>query len=295
MLTELKEKLPTIISTITAFADKYHIIESIEMLKDSVIYHINEAYKAIDYDGQMSQLSIFFRNTIVRYQETLQSFLDALIKVLRETRFKLPGSDEMTTIPELLMKLTNNVANMLDVTIQAFHENMEVYYNSLAEKISNAKIQMPDGNVLSGDQIIDQVKTAAKKISDDMVDLVKNVESLDTVLEKIGETLKDIVGKTQELVDSIKSDYLDAIFIKINSLYRDLVSVIKDKVDEFSTFSMEEFNRMCEFILDSIIRAIDQFNNAFNESLQQTSEQVQGYITATDGKVEINIPLYFQF
>jgi len=296
VLSELKEKLPSIISTVTAFADKYHITESIEMLKDSVIHYISEAYNvAINYDAQMSQLSIFFRNTIVRYQKTVQTFLDALIKVLRETRFKLSGFDEMTTLPELLMKLTNSIANMLDVTIQVIQENMEEYYNSLAEKITNAKLQIPNGDVISGDQIINQVKTALKKISDEVVDFVKNVESLDTILEKMGETLKAVVEKTQELVDSISSDYLDALFININRLYRELITIIKNRVDQSSAFGMEEFNRVCEFIVDSIIKAIDKFNNAFYGYLQQASEEVQAYMTVTDGKVELNIPFRFQF
>ncbi|CAB1445172.1 unnamed protein product [Pleuronectes platessa] len=55
------------------FADKYQITTKMSDLKDSVLNRINEAYAAaINYDDQMSQLSIFYRNTIVEYQKSVQ-------------------------------------------------------------------------------------------------------------------------------------------------------------------------------------------------------------------------------
>eukprot|EP00064_Thunnus_orientalis_P006272 superscaffoldBa00000648_g6288 len=235
MLSEFKTRLPSIISSITVFADKYQITKNMEELKNSVVNRINEAYNdAINYDVQMSQLSIFFRNIIVQYQKTVQVFLDAVVKVLRETQFKLPGSEEMTTLPEVLKQLTSSIAAMLDKTIQIIYENMEVYYNSFVEKISSVKLRMPVGDAITGGQIFDQVKTAFKNIFDELVDFVKNMESLDTMLVKIGDTLKAVVEKSEEFVDSVKSDYLDAVFININVLYRNFITVIKTAVNKLS-------------------------------------------------------------
>ncbi|CAB1436781.1 unnamed protein product [Pleuronectes platessa] len=62
-------------------APKYQITTKMSDLKDSVLNRINEAYAAaINYDDQMSQLSIFYRNTIVEYQKSVQVLLDAVIK-----------------------------------------------------------------------------------------------------------------------------------------------------------------------------------------------------------------------
>lgn len=45
-------------------SDKYQITSSMEMLQHSVTNHVSEAYNiAIIYDGQMTQTSIFLRNT----------------------------------------------------------------------------------------------------------------------------------------------------------------------------------------------------------------------------------------
>lgn len=295
MLSELKTRLPSIVSTFTMFADKYQITRNMEALKISAVNQINEAYNAaINYDVQMSQLSIFFRNIIVQYQKTVQVFLDAAIKVLIETQFKLPGSDEMTTLPEVLKGLTSSIAAMLDMAIQNIYENMEVYYNSFVEKISSVKLRMPIGDVITGNQIFDQVKTAFKKIFDELVNFVKNMESLDTMLVKMGETLKAVVEKSQEFVDSVKSDYLDAVFVNINVLYRNLITVIKKVVDVIAALNMEQLNNTFEYIMDMFIYVVDQFNNTVYGFLQQASEEAQVYMKVNEGRLEIDLPFPFQ-
>lgn len=295
MLSELKTRLPSIVSTFTMFADKYQITRNMEALKISAVNQINEAYNAaINYDVQMSQLSIFFRNIIVQYQKTVQVFLDAAIKVLIETQFKLPGSDEMTTLPEVLKGLTSSIAAMLDMAIQNIYENMEVYYNSFVEKISSVKLRMPIGDVITGNQIFDQVKTAFKKIFDELVNFVKNMESLDTMLVKMGETLKAVVEKSQEFVDSVKSDYLDAVFVNINVLYRNLITVIKKVVDMIAALNMEQLNNTFEYIMDMFIYVVDQFNNTVYGFLQQASEEAQVYMKVNEGRLEIDLPFPFQ-
>ncbi|XP_069578471.1 apolipoprotein Bb, tandem duplicate 1 [Brachyistius frenatus] len=295
MLSELKIKLPSIIYTFTQFADKYQITSSMLALKYSLVNQIRDAYDvAINYDVQMSQLSIFFRNIVVQYQKTVQVFLDAIIKVLRETRFKLPGSDEMTTLPEVLKKLTSSIAAMVDVTIHTIYENMEVYYNAFVEKIRSVKVRMPVGDAINVGQIMDQVKTTSQQIFTGAVDFVKNMESLDTMLVKMGETLKAVVEKSQEFVDSVKSDYLDAVLININGLYRNLIAAIKNGVDLISTFNVEEFSIVCESLMVMFIDLIDQFNNAVTSLLQQASEEAQAYMKVTDGKLVIDLPFTFQ-
>ena len=295
MLSELKTRLSSIISTFTMFADKYQITSNMEVLKNSVVNRISEAYTAaINYDTQMSQLSIFFRNIIVQYQKTVQVFLDAVVKVLRETQFKLAGSDEMTTLPEVLKKLTSSIAAMLDMTLKTIYDNMEVYYNSFVEQISSVKVSMPVGDAITGGKILDQVKTAFKNIFDEVLDFVKNMESLDTMLVKMGETLRAIVEKSQEFVDSLKSDYLDSVLININVLYLNFVTVLKNVVDEISALNMEQLNNSFEYIVDMFMYVVDQFNNTVNAFLQQASAEAKAYMKVNEGRLEIDLPFPFK-
>uniref|UniRef100_A0AAQ4QBK0 Apolipoprotein Bb, tandem duplicate 1 n=1 Tax=Gasterosteus aculeatus aculeatus TaxID=481459 RepID=A0AAQ4QBK0_GASAC len=294
MLNELKMRLPSIVSTITNVADKYQITIKIEELTNPVVNLIREAYDAaINYDSQMSQLSIFFRNTIVQYHQSLQVFLDAVVKVLRETQFKLPGSDEMTTLPVVLKKLTSSIAAFIDMTIQTISSNMEVYYNAFVEQMGSVKLRMPVGDAMTGGQVLDGVKSALKDIFDERFALVKNMESLDRMIVNMGKTLKDIVENSQEFVDSVNSDYLEAVLININVIHRNLVTVVKNIVDRISALNMEQISSSFEYIIDTFIYLVYQFNNTVNGFLQQASEEAQTYMKVSDGRLEIELPLSF--
>ncbi|KAM9840239.1 apolipoprotein Bb, tandem duplicate 1 [Aulostomus maculatus] len=295
VLSELKMKIPSIISTFVEFADKYEITGKVTGLMDTIVQLISDAYNtATNYDAQMSQLSIFYRNFIVQYQQTVQVFLDAAVKVLRETRFKLPGSDELTTLPEVLKKLTSSIAAMLAQFMQIINENMEVYYNAFIEQISSVKLRMPVGDALSGGQILEQVKAILKKISDELVDFVKNMESLDTMLVKIGETLKAVVDKSQELVDSVKSDYLDSVLLGINAFYLTFVKTVKDVVDMIYLTNVQQLKELYDSYMDMLISVVQQFNDAVYGFLQQASSEAQTYVVVSDGKLEFDLPFPFQ-
>uniref|UniRef100_A0A665W8E5 Apolipoprotein Bb, tandem duplicate 2 n=1 Tax=Echeneis naucrates TaxID=173247 RepID=A0A665W8E5_ECHNA len=295
MLNEIKMRGPSIISAFTRFAHKYKITNNMEELKNAIVMRFTEIYNVgINYDHRMSQLSIFFRNIIVEYQKTVQVFLDTVIMVLRETQFTLPGSDKKTTLPEIMKKLTSSIAATLEIVTNIIYENIEVYHNIFVEKVSSMKLRMPIGDVINWAQILDQFKTGIKKLFNEMVDFVRNMESLDTMLVKIGETLKAIVEKSQEFADVVKSDYLDAVLINVNILYRELLYGIRNVVNQISVVNMEWLNNTFEQIVDMFIYAVDQFNDTIYGFLQQASEVAQVYVKVSQGKLEIDLPFPFQ-
>lgn len=291
MLLGLKERLPAITSTLNSFSNKYEIFGHVEGLKSSIINLIEEAYTAANsHAAELSQLSILFRNTVFEFQKTIQVFLDAAIKFLRETEFKLPGSEEITTLPEVLKQLTTSIATMVEQAIQMLIDSAEASFNALVDMISDIQVTMPIGDVMTGAQIIDNMKHALAQL----VGLVKHLESLDMVLEKLGETLKVIVEKAQEFVDTLKSDYLDAVAIYINALYNNLVGVIKTVLDQVNTvLNMEQVNLAIEHIADMVLSVVNQLNLAITGLLQQASEEAQAFIKVSGGRLEIELPFPF--
>lgn len=256
ILTELKKSLLSIISALKVFADEYHITKTLEILQDTVRQHIRDSYNAVsNYDVNMSQMSNYFRNTVVWYQKTVRAFSNAVVRVLSEFRFKLPGTSDMITLPELLKLVTETILEVL-------HRDIPFYYNYFVEEISQVLIQLPAGDAVMRAQIIDQVKTTVMQLYEGAVDFVKNLESLDTMLARIGETLEAFVQKTQEFVDSIKSDYLDKVFSILNMLNRELVTIMKKVADQIPAFSQEELSRVLEQVLEKIIQMLELLNNA---------------------------------
>lgn len=295
MLSELKTKRALILSKFSMLADKYQITSKVEELKTLVVNRINEAYQAvINYDASMSQLSVFFRNVIVQSQKTIQVFLDAFVRVLRETQFKLPGSDEMTTLPVVLHRLTSTIAAAMEMTIQKIFENAEIYYNIVVDKISSVQLSMPVGDVVSLNKFIDQVTTVVKNVVFEVVDFVKNMESLDMLMLKIGETLEAVVEKSQEFVDIISSDYMDAVLVHFNTFYSHLISMAKRAADMITTLTMEDVSNTFAYVVGRVMYVIEQFNEAVYGFLGQISEEAQTYITVQNGMLEIDLPLTFQ-
>lgn len=292
MLFELKTRIPSVLSAVTLFAEKYQITRLVEELKMAAVTRVGEVYDTVtSYRPQMSQLSIFFRNSFVQYQKAVQAFIDAVVKVLRETTFKLAGSDELIIIPEVLREVTSSIGVVLEKILQNIYTNMKFYYDAYVGMLVDVNLSMPVGDVVASNQFLAEVKTATTMF---FLDFVKNMENLDTMLVKVGETLKAVTEKTQKFVDSIESEYLDVVFFNINLQYHNFIIALKSVVDQFAALNMEDLNNACEYIIDMLFYVTEQVNNVVYAFLQKASEEVQTYVTISDATLEIDIPFSFQ-
>lgn len=294
MLSELKTRMPSIRSAVTPLAEKYQVKRRMEELKMAAISGVREVYDHMDYPPRMSQLSIFFRNTVFLYQKAVQASIDAVVKVLRETKFKLPGSDELTTIPEVLKKVTGSIAVMLEKIIQNLYINMQFCYNTFVEMIMNVNLKMPVGDALASNQFLIEVKQDMAIALEKMVSFVKNMESLDTMLVEFGETSKHIVEKTQELVDLIETDYFDAALVSINIQYANFIFGLRLFVLQFEDLTMEDVISACEKIIVDLVNDLEKVNSIVYDFLQETSEEVNTYVTINYKSIEMDVPFVFQ-
>lgn len=292
MLFELKARIPSVLSAVALFAEKYQIARLVEELKMAAVSRVGEVYDtASSYKLQMSQLSVFFRNSFMQYQKTVQAFIDAVVKVLRETKFKLPGSDELTTIPEVVREVVSSIGVVLEKILQNIYTSMQFCYDAYVRMIVDVNLSLPVADVLASNQFLADVRKATTMF---FWDFVKNMESIDTMLEKVGETLKAVAEKTQEFVDSIESDYLDAVLVNINLQYHSFIIALKTVVGRFAALRMEDLNNTCEDIIDMLIYVTEQVNVVVYGFLQQTSEVVQTYVTISDATLEIDVPFSFR-
>lgn len=101
-----------------------------------------------------------------------------------------------------------------------------------------------------------------------------------------------MIEKTQEFVDSIKSEYLDVVFINFKQVYWEVVTAVKKIVDQIPPFNLDGISKLWEPIMDRIIELTHQLNNAIYGLVQQTSEEVQA--RTSNGKFEIDLLFHFQ-
>ncbi|XP_053737738.1 apolipoprotein Bb, tandem duplicate 1 [Synchiropus splendidus] len=295
MVSELRMRLPSIMASFSKFADKYQITKTVTELWSMVERRVLEAYDAaIHYDMSLSQLSIFFRNTVVQYQKSVEVLLEAVVKFLREAQFKIPGTDRLTTLPEVFREVTSSFASMLDRVIRTLYEFTEVHFNMFVEKFSQLKFKMPLGDAVTGAQIVERVKTDAKVIYAEVQDIVRNMESLDTMVAKISETFKALVVKTQDFVDSIRSDYLDDVLVKVNELYRRFLTLVKEGVDEISRLNVQDIRHYIDEGIRKLVAFSDWVYNMIYNYMHRASEELKPYLNVSDGRFEFDIAFPFQ-
>lgn len=295
MLLELKTRIPSMLSSVKLFAEKYQITRLVEDVKMAAVTHVGKIYNAVTkYDIQISPLSILFRNSIIQAQQTVQGLIDVIVKFLREKTFILPGSHELTTIPIVLKHLTSIMAGVLEMVLENINTNMQLYYNDFVEMIMNVNLSMPVGDALASSQFVVEVKKAITTIFEKMVDFMKNMESIDIMLVNLGETLKYVADKTQEFVDLIQSDYLDVVLADFNIQYVEFITALRDVVDQFAALTMEDVYNACGFVIDMLELMTEQFKTFLHRSLQQTPMEVQNYMTIRNGTLQIDLPFSFQ-
>lgn len=290
MLSGLKEKLPAITSCLSNFAEKYQLFRYAAQLKNIIIYYIEEAHNiANNHAPHMSQVSILFRNTVVQYQRTVQVFLDAAIKVLRETQVKLPGSDETTTLIEVLNKLTTSITTMLEKAMNMVSVNVEYAFNIIVCMIGKIQVTVPVGDIMAGAKIVDQIRDKVKTMSNVIVDFLKHIESLDMFLDKLSDTLKFFVDKTQDFVDNtLKCDVLDAVTVYINALYDKHVWLMKTITKYANTpVDTESINNVINYLLDIFRSVVNQCKNTVTNYLQQAPAHYRSYVKVKGTKLEI--------
>ncbi|XP_069371734.1 apolipoprotein B-100-like [Paralichthys olivaceus] len=291
MLRGLQEKLPAITSCLSNFAEKYQLFSHAAQLKNNIIYYTEEAHNIADHAPHMSQVSILFRNTVAQYQKTIQIFLDATIRVLRETRVRLPGSDKVTTVLEVLNNLNDKITTMLERAMHLVAVNVEYASDVMIGMVSKIQVTMPIRDVMAGAKILEQLRDRMKTMSNPIVDLLKHFQNIDIVLEKLGDTLKYVVVRAQDFVDnSLKSDVLDTIAVYINALYEKHVTLMKTITKYANTaVSTESVNNMVDYFLDILISVVNQFKSTVTDYLQDAPAQYKTYVKVKGRRLEINL------
>ncbi|KAM3603273.1 uncharacterized protein V6R79_019676 [Siganus canaliculatus] len=292
MLSGLQERLPAMTMSLSKFAEKYQLLTHADQLKNVIIFYTEEAHSIAENHGpNLSQVSILFRNTVRHYQKTGQVFLDAVIKVLRETRVKMPSTGEMIPVIEVLNKMTTSISAIVEKAIHLFSINLEYASNAIITMSSKIQVTMPIGDVMAGAKIIEQIKGMTKNVQMSIMYYLSNFDTLDVLLEKLGDTLEFYVAKGQDFVDnSLKSDVLDALAFYVNALYKkhlNLMKTITEIVNEAT--DRGNINNFINYFLEILRSTMNQFNYTVTDYLRQAPTLYRSYINVKGRKLEITL------
>ncbi|XP_034169697.2 apolipoprotein Bb, tandem duplicate 1 isoform X1 [Pangasianodon hypophthalmus] len=289
MLLGLKERLPFITSTITNFAEKYGILGAINGLRTTLVSALTEAYTiSYNHAPDLSQLSVLFRNVVVQHQKAIQQLLNAVVTFLRETQIKLPGIKQ-TTLPEICQQIKTSIAVLFEEVINAITnaitDNLKAHFSSTVKTI---RIVLRNGETLTGDEILGYMKNALTH----SVNMIKQLESLDVILEKLGQALQEAVEKTQEFIDMNQSDFLDKVAAKINTLYTNNIRLVNSLIEEVnSLLNTDSLNVFVDRCMELVLFMVKEFKNIVSRVFPTDPEAL---VNVHNGrlKMDISFPFY---
>lgn len=259
----LMDSLSDISLSITRFAEKYGLTIPRErlykILREFEIVYADVRSYVRNASPDLSELSKLFRNVVVTYQKNIQVLINAVIDFLRETKYKLPGMDE-ATLPEICTKIKSVIAEMLE----KLANNLEIYFSPIMEDFNKVEMVFPTGKVITVAEFKENVRSTLKSLLAMVADVMKQVESLDVFLEKLGQMIQEVVAKAQEFVDSVKSDILEAVAAPLNTFYKKLLEFSND-LEGIIVFGI--FFPLGQ-LLEYISTAFDEVLNA-NNGMQQ--------------------------
>ncbi|KAG7239696.1 hypothetical protein INR49_028632 [Caranx melampygus] len=291
MLRELNEKIPAITSCLSSFAEKYQLFSHAAQLKNIIIFYVEKAHNIENVERYLPPLSALFRKTVVQYQKTIEVFLDAAIKFLRETRVKLPGSDHMTTLLEVLNKTMSSITSMVGKALQLLAINVEYALNFLLGMVSKIQVTMPVGDVMAIAKLRDQIRNSVKTMFNPVVDYVNHPESFDMLLEKLSDTLKLLVDKAQDYVDyQLRSPLLQhPIAFCMNYVYDIYIKLVKAMTEYANTsVDTDSINNIIYYILDIFRSKVNEFRYTVTGYLQRAPAQYRSYVKVKGTKLEIS-------
>lgn len=232
----LMNRIPDISESVTGFAEKHGIINVLQRLStiasefEKVFRDVRSA--ALWPSPELSELSKLFRNVVVTYQKNIQVLINAVIDFLRETKYKLPGMDE-ATLPEICRKIKFIIAEMLE----KLANNLEIYFSPIMENFNTVEMTFPSGKVITVAEVQENVRSNLKSLLAMMADVMKQMESLDVFLEKLGQIIQEAVDEAQKFVDAMKSNILEAIAAPLNTFYKKLLRSL-DEIEALFVFGV---------------------------------------------------------
>merc|ERR1712212_179959 len=132
----------------------------------------------------------------------IQENLDGAYRYLEDIQFKLPGSEEMTNLSEVLKRLTTTITIYLKKLINLVSYNVTAFINSLVVTFKNIEIMTITGEVLTVRDILERMNIIVQNTYNDLVKMVEGIDfsGLNRELTHIMDVILSAVSEFNEAV-----------------------------------------------------------------------------------------------
>ncbi len=262
MINGLKDRLPSIITSLHKFINQYHISyfgidlnRAALKLKNSLSNGIDRAYQEIprmldalqnsieqfrqqgkkmwrrqldnfpqiDLQELSRRFSVSANEFLQKYESNMRVLLDAAMKFLRDTKFHLPGLEEKLTGQELYNRIRESISKVIDRATTSFFSLMEAIADTVSGHINKVEFTLPGTTkVISGKNIFNDLRVAMKSAKNQIMQAIEGWENL-----KVEKVFQDLLNSVKVYIRKAE-EFLNSLNEKLEEISSHINGIYKE-------------------------------------------------------------------
>ncbi|XP_052000861.1 apolipoprotein B-100 [Xyrauchen texanus] len=295
-------------------------VEQLRQQGKKMVRRTLESLPKIDLQELSTRFPSNAKELLHSYESNMRVLLDAVLMFLSDTKFHLPGLEEKLTGQELYHRIKQFISKAIDRATARFFSFMEATVDTVAGYINRVEFTLPGTTrVISGKNILEDLKAAMISAQDQIIQVKKSWENLilDKEIHDMLNTLTVHIQKTEEFLNSFRTEKLEDIFSYINDVYKEAGNLqvmqmirewnreakrglfefkdfCKSKVlDLYNEMTMDNLNSNLNDFLMVLDSYINSLLKSYLEFMKSASSYTGPYIKVSSKKTDVEIPLPF--
>ncbi|XP_057200382.1 apolipoprotein B-100 [Triplophysa rosa] len=354
MLNGLKDRLPSITAALQKFLNKYHVdhfgldlnraaiklknafsssidrayqeiprlfdalqssAEQLRQQGKKMLRRSQDSFPQIDLQDLSKRFSSRVNEHLQNFESNVQILLDAVMTFLSNTKFHLPGLEEKLTGQELYLRMNKSITKAINRATSRLNSLMDTIADTVSDFLNKVEFTFPGTTtVISGKQILKNLKSALKSTKDQIMQARKQMEK---VFQDLLNSFKANTQKAEEFLNSLKTEKLEELSSQIEGIYKKAGNLqvmqkirewIRDakkglsEVNDFSKSKVQElYNGMTmenlNTRLSNLLMALETYTNSllknYLELLKSVASYTEPFIKMSNKKMDIDVPLPF--
>lgn len=277
-----------------------------------------ESVMASDVSDVMTTVTDRTIVILKEYQKRVKLFLNAAVKFLRETKFRIPGYEEKLSGLEVYKEFSAFVAGVSEEAVERIPGYFTIMFADVLEQFQAIEFVFPGSDrIVSGKELLDDLLLALRQIQEQIIITVRKLGdiSLEDISKKLYASVQFTVAQSERFLQSLKSlsaenlsrFFSDLISDAMNSqIFADVAQQLKeihriileyfkavsDKIYNIvADVSTEQLRSDIQSWIDLSVKRLNSFHNDIIRALKETTKNVKKYVKVTDRQIDVDIPL----
>ncbi|KAJ3607020.1 hypothetical protein NHX12_026535 [Muraenolepis orangiensis] len=295
-------------------------IEEVKKQGGEMLKRASDNFREMDLSQMPTRVSESTMLVLRRYQKSIRVILDAAIKFLRETKFRMPGYTEKMSGLEIYSKMSTFVAKVAEDIIVKGPELFASTCMAGLERFRGLEFSFPGSSrIVKGNEILDDLVIAMKRIRGHVLAVVKKLGDiqLEDILKRLSVLINVSVEKAEELFNYVNTQNLESMsswainvradvmnsnvladitkhFVEARRIVMDYFYIVKTRCqDVLADMSVEQLQADIQYWIDIMVKRLNAFHNNVIEFLKMNTKTFEQYVRVSDKQMDIDIPFPF--